>query len=964
MKKIFLSLFILVSFTASAQWTIINGNQRFVKGFGIPTHDTTYSASLADSSQIVLRPQDTSLYIKYKDRWRKVGVNTGAAGTQDLQSVLNIGNYSYNKDLNIYGRTSNNQVYISALDNYWMPFMGLFDSVGGALASYTYPQATIEFQNKYMSQKLRGQDSTRAIVYLPTQTTDATDTLATLANVRAGGGNQNLQSVLNNGSVTYDGQIIDLRDTTDGNNFETYIAPSGLFTNNNFRQMIWGGAYDMTFSEIYGGDTSFLSTNLRRNRSSYDNDVYLPSNRINTTDTLATLADVRAGGGSQDLESVLANGHIAHNDIDLYSPTNSGNEFYISPNDNDNMPFLGMKDSLGRYIELATNNPRIFFQTKGRQQNLIYTDSSQGNLYLPYQNGATDTLATLGDIRTNKTDTTSLSNRINLKLNILDTANKWVNNITRTVGKDSIIFYIGSNRYAIKDSVGTNPPASGYYGAFSDNTSQTAASINTAYAVKLNTTDLTNGVSVVNDGSGNPTKIRLANTGIYNIQFSLQFEKTGGSGNMIADIWIRKNGVDIPSTTGKVVLTGSANASPIIAAWNYVLDLAAGDSIQLMWATSNTNVEIIAAAASSPHPAIPSAILTVTQQAGILAGTGITAINSLTGAAQTMVVDSSNTTFKITSTGTTHTFNIPNASASGVTRGLISNTQYTTFNSKIGSGDTASMLSPYLRKVDTATLSNRINLKLNISDTASMLSPYARTTSLTSYLQKSDSTTYQTKYRSDTSRTNIYSGISSKLNTSDSSTYYSKYRSDTSRTNIYSGISSKLTASDTSVFQRKSLPSYTFIANNTTGTANGTTQTFKDSGQKVYSGSITWFGTTAPSGTTNHSYRWSQVGKLVTLRITLIYSVAGVASQSVVCSLPTDLPTPEIPTGSSANGSFLYEGSGTLSTAITTGGMTSAINGGISELKINSGGTGYEVQIYRTAGAYLTARATIQYYAQ
>jgi len=66
-----------------------------------------------------------------------------------------------------------------------------------------------------------------------------------------------------------------------------------------------------------------------------------------------------------------------------------------------------------------------------------------------------------------KTDTASLSSRINLKLNISDTAsmlnsylrktdttNKFVNSITRTAGKDSIIFYIGSTRYAIKDSVG------------------------------------------------------------------------------------------------------------------------------------------------------------------------------------------------------------------------------------------------------------------------------------------------------------------------------------------------------------------------------------------------------------------------------------------------------------------------------------------------------------------------------
>lgn len=66
-----------------------------------------------------------------------------------------------------------------------------------------------------------------------------------------------------------------------------------------------------------------------------------------------------------------------------------------------------------------------------------------------------------------KTDTATISNRINLKLNISDTAsmlspylrsidttNKFVNNITRTEGKDSIIYFIGANRFAIKDSVG------------------------------------------------------------------------------------------------------------------------------------------------------------------------------------------------------------------------------------------------------------------------------------------------------------------------------------------------------------------------------------------------------------------------------------------------------------------------------------------------------------------------------
>jgi hypothetical protein len=224
------------------------------------------------------------------------------------------------------------------------------------------------------------------------------------------------------------------------------------------------------------------------------------------------------------------------------------------------------------------------------------------------------------------------------------------------------------------------PTPTGYYGAFQDDTTQIAVSANTAYPVKFNTTDLSNGVTVVNDGSGNPTRVTLANTGIYNVQFSLQLEKTGGSGNFIIDVWLRKNGVDIPDTAGKVVLTGSANASPVVAAWNYLLDLAGGDYVQLMWSTTNNNAIIFAEGPVAPHPGVPSSILTVTQQAGIMAGTGITAINSLTGAVQTIGTGTTGTDFAVVSSGTSHTFNLPTASASN--RGALSTTDWSTFNGK------------------------------------------------------------------------------------------------------------------------------------------------------------------------------------------------------------------------------------------------------------------------------------------
>jgi hypothetical protein len=128
------------------------------------------------------------------------------------------------------------------------------------------------------------------------------------------------------------------------------------------------------------------------------------------------------------------------------------------------------------------------------------------------------------------------------------------------------------------------------------------------------------------------------------------------------------------------VLTGSANASPIVAAWNYLLDLAGGDYVQLMWSTTNNNAVIFAEGPVAPHPGVPSSILTVTQQAGILAGTGITAINSLTGAVQTIGTGTTGTDFAVVSSGTSHTFNLPTASAAN--RGALSSADWSTFNGK------------------------------------------------------------------------------------------------------------------------------------------------------------------------------------------------------------------------------------------------------------------------------------------
>lgn len=143
------------------------------------------------------------------------------------------------------------------------------------------------------------------------------------------------------------------------------------------------------------------------------------------------------------------------------------------------------------------------------------------------------------------------------------------------------------------------------YGTFYDTTTQTAAAINTAYAITVNTTGLSNGVTV-----GTPaSRIYVDRSNVYNFQFSLQLNKASASIGRVF-IWARVNGSDIASSATEVSLSGSSAA--LVAAWNFVLDLRANDYFELMWSTDHVDCQIVSVASVSPVPGIPSVILTVT----------------------------------------------------------------------------------------------------------------------------------------------------------------------------------------------------------------------------------------------------------------------------------------------------------------------------------------------------------------
>jgi hypothetical protein len=161
-------------------------------------------------------------------------------------------------------------------------------------------------------------------------------------------------------------------------------------------------------------------------------------------------------------------------------------------------------------------------------------------------------------------------------------------------------------------AVVVNNPAAGNfaanYGMFQHNETLTNGGATSANLFLLDTVDFANGISVV-DGS----KITIATGGVYNLQFSAQFSRAGGTGFSTAEVWLAKNGANVADTTGQVNVPQSGGKN--IAAWNYLIQANSGDYFQLYWASTDTTLEVLySAAGTNPtRPVTPAIIVTVTQ---------------------------------------------------------------------------------------------------------------------------------------------------------------------------------------------------------------------------------------------------------------------------------------------------------------------------------------------------------------
>lgn len=153
------------------------------------------------------------------------------------------------------------------------------------------------------------------------------------------------------------------------------------------------------------------------------------------------------------------------------------------------------------------------------------------------------------------------------------------------------------------------------YTQFQSNSDQTAANTYTAYAITYDVVDFAYGITL-----SNSSRVNVVHEGLYKFDYSISLENTVND-RVDVDIWFRKNGTDIADSNSKFSIAArksTGSASYLIAVTPFMVELAAGDYVQIMWRTGDTgaSIQALPAVVASPGvtpaiPATPSVLLSV-----------------------------------------------------------------------------------------------------------------------------------------------------------------------------------------------------------------------------------------------------------------------------------------------------------------------------------------------------------------
>ena len=143
------------------------------------------------------------------------------------------------------------------------------------------------------------------------------------------------------------------------------------------------------------------------------------------------------------------------------------------------------------------------------------------------------------------------------------------------------------------------------YGIFSSEQTQLVTGEDIATVVTFDVIEDINNIELVDS-----TKITVLESGDYFFQFSGQVFKTGAS-HAQADIWLRKNGIDIPRTNSRATLQGNPNE--ILVTLAYILDLEPEDYVEIVFSSDDDEVQLVnqSSLTTPTRPNIPSIIATI-----------------------------------------------------------------------------------------------------------------------------------------------------------------------------------------------------------------------------------------------------------------------------------------------------------------------------------------------------------------
>lgn len=134
--------------------------------------------------------------------------------------------------------------------------------------------------------------------------------------------------------------------------------------------------------------------------------------------------------------------------------------------------------------------------------------------------------------------------------------------------------------------------------SFYSTVDQTAALVNTGYAVTFNNTNYSSNVTL-----SNSSRLNVVNSGVYHFDVTLQIEHNNSSETPVT-VWEEKNGSAVAYSGHKFDVKGNDD---YVIHWGFTVSLAAGDYIEVYWATGDTQLNLHTEAATSLHPGLPSA---------------------------------------------------------------------------------------------------------------------------------------------------------------------------------------------------------------------------------------------------------------------------------------------------------------------------------------------------------------------